>query len=128
MKQRVSMGNGGQAIVVTNLEFDEEGFAVNQKAGILPIDSEVDQAEMLEKAAGYEWELNGVKNIQGFYSVRKKRALTDDEKAKQIVSPTGRSILNEVIEEETASGAVRQDRTRSTNTGSRLNQPVLTER
>lgn len=125
MKQRVSMGNGGQAIVVTNLHFDEEGFGIGQKAGILPIDAEADQTEMLEKAAGYEWELHGLKNIQGFYSVKKKRALTEEELSHQFVSPTGRSITNEVVEEETSSGDAKRDVTQETNSGSRINRPAL---
>lgn len=128
MKQRVSMGSGGQAIVVTNLEFDNEGFGTSQKAGILPIDAEADQAEMLEKAAGYEWELHGQKNIQGFYSVKKKRALNEEELSRQVVSATGRSITNEVFEEEASTGDAKRDIRQETNTPSRANQPALVQR
>lgn len=128
MKQRVSMGNGAQALVITNLEFDEDGFGTNQKAGILPIDMDRDPAEMLEKAAQFEWELHGFKNIQGFYSVKKKRALNEEEKAKQVVSATGRSIVNEVVADEVATGQAASLIEHSSNTPSRTNQEPLISR
>lgn len=128
MKQRVSMGSGGQAIVITNLEFDDEGFGVNQKAGILPIDGAIDPADMLMKAAKYEWELNGTRSLQGFYSVRKKRLLTEEELEKQMVSAAGRSVTNEVVDDEVATDAVSREVIQETNTSSRINQPALIQR
>lgn len=120
------MGNTGQAIVITNTEFDQDGFAVAQKAGILPFDPVLDQATMLEKAAKYEWKLEGMRNIQGFYSVIKSRELTPDELNKQIISSTGRSIVNEVDSKEVSTGEAGV-LVHETNSPSRINQTSLLE-
>lgn len=125
MKQRVSMGNAGQAIIITNLTFDEDGFVLEQKAGILPFDPDKEPAEVLKKAATKEWELHGSKNIQGFYSVRKKRELTPEELAKQVISSTGRSVTNEVVESEVESLQLLNLMDVGTNTPSRINQSPL---
>lgn len=122
MKQRVSLGNNNQAIVVTNLEFDESGFAAGQKAGILPIDSEEhDPVEMLEAAAKFEWQLTGRANINGFYGVKKGRELTPAEVESQNI--TGRSITTklESVTEDTSRDVIQ----RATNTPSRVAEPVL---
>lgn len=124
MKQRISMGSSEQALVITNLGFDEDGFAIDQKAGIVAFNPEHDPGQVLAKAAAFEWELYGVRNLQGFYSVRKKRELTTEEKKSQTVSSTGRSVSTELKAEEIASGHAARP-SEMTNTPSRINQDAL---
>jgi hypothetical protein len=125
MKQRVSLGNSSQAIVITNLEFDEHGFATGQKAGILPIDSaDHDPIEMLEHAAKFEWQLTGKANLQGFYGVKRGRELTPEEIATQTIA--NRSIMTKLTttDEATSKDVIQ----RETNTPSRVGEPLVLER
>lgn len=96
MKQRLSLGNSSQAIVVTNMEFSPEGFATGQKTALIPIDPDMDGEEILRNAAKHEWEIYGEANIQGFASARVKRAYTEDELATQ--TQHRRSILTNLGE------------------------------
>lgn len=127
-RQKVSMGSTEQALVITDLSFDNEGFVSNQKAGILPFDPDRDPTEMLDKAGKNEWELFGMKNIQGFHSVRKRRELTPEELRKQVITTTGRSIINFIDETapvpEEALGLGHE-----TNTASSINrEPLITHK
>ncbi len=68
--QRVALGRTGQAIIISDIVFDGDGFATGQKSVIVPIDPNFDPKEMLEKAKLKKWELYGEPNLAGFYSAR----------------------------------------------------------
>lgn len=124
MKQRVSMGNNGQALIITNLKFDKDGFVEDQKAAIVSIDPSINPVEMLTNAGRHVWELFGSRNFAGFYEAKRKRVLNDEELAKQEVATSGRSIINVVVDEEVESVQL-MNLSSSTNTPSRLNQEAL---
>lgn len=68
--QRVALGRTGQAIIISDITFDKDGFATGQKSAIVPIDPMFDPKEMLEKAKLKQWELYGEPNLAGFVSAK----------------------------------------------------------
>lgn len=63
--QRVALGSTKQALIVSDIEFDKDGFQVSQRSAVVSIDPENDPQEMLEKAKTKKWELYGEPSIRG---------------------------------------------------------------
>jgi hypothetical protein len=119
MKQRLSLGSTGQAIVLSNQEFSEFGFALGQKTALIPIDPTMDGTQVLTEAAKHKWEIYGQANLQGFASARVERPLTEDELASQI--EVGRSIITDFTPSEKESRDVIQS---APSTQSRVGAPL----
>lgn len=128
MKQRLSLGNSSQAIVVTNMEFSDKGFAIGQKTALIPIDPDMNGEEILAEAAKFEWEIFGEPNIQGFASAKVKREYSEEELASQ--TQHRRSILttlaevSEVQKKQVAEAGVNATPSR---VGSALNKDLVHE-
>lgn len=111
--QQISLGGGGQAIVIRENQFNEFGVATTSVSGILNIDK--NKAEMaLEHVKDHAWAIAPARNGQPFGDVKMLRPLTDEEKelTQQTVSSRGNvgySItFDETLEAEEATDEVRQ--------------------
>lgn len=93
--QRVSLGKQGNVIVVSHLQFDEDGFGTGQRNAIIPIDAGRSPLEMIEKAAKNAWRITGMPNLGGFYEAEKIRPLTEEE-LRTSTGLKGRSITVKV--------------------------------
>lgn len=75
VRRTVRLGNTKQALIISEEEFDEDGFSTgNVITGLLPIDNENnDPQEMLEKAKEKvdQWAFVGEPDLRGFYRIAK---------------------------------------------------------
>lgn len=77
--QRVSLGNSNQALIVSHITFDEDGFGTTTAQGLINIEPGKNGLEMLRKAAQSKWNLSGTPNRQSNFmpNVEKGEKLSD---------------------------------------------------
>ena len=93
IRQRISAGTQGQALVIVQTTYDEDGLISNEKRGIVSIAPGADVTKVARKAATYKWNLTGTPNAQGLYpTVTKGELLTDEELSSLDISASGRSF------------------------------------
>lgn len=122
--QRVALGRNGQAIVVSHLTFDEDGFGNGQKTGILAISPNFSAEEMLKKAAKKQWNLTGLPNLGGFVACEKGRDLTEAELATAIAGSRSIQVQFQPENEEEMYADISH---RSTNTPSQRGEDLSLE-
>lgn len=95
--QRLSLGSSGQAIVITENEFNAHGLATETRTGILNIDKNKAE-EALDYAAKHAWDIQRPINGQQFGAVKMLRPLTEEELASQQANVGSRGNVSVTIE------------------------------
>ena len=74
-RKTLTLSSKKKHLVVSETEFSPAGFAVSSKRGIAEIAEGMNPEEVLAAAQeGYEWELQGEPDRQGFYRAVAKEA------------------------------------------------------
>lgn len=100
--QRVSLGAQQQALIISHIGFDSDGFGSQTTQGIINIEPGRDGEEMLVRAAQFEWKLSGTPNRQNNFvpNVKKGARLSDDVLATAERRASSISVELEVGDEE----------------------------
>ncbi len=107
--QRVSLGTTKQALVISDIVFDEDGFAAGQRSALVPIDPSKDPEEMLAKAKLKQWEIYGEKNRAGLYEARVIGTIAEGS----IIKETARSSHHQLVGDDVIQAAVNEGSTNS---------------
>lgn len=114
--QQISLGGGGQAIVIRENVFNEFGVATESVSGILNIQKEKAETALLH-VKDHAWKISPARNGQPFGDVKMLRPLTDEEKALTEETVSSRGNLGYSIQfDETFEGEEESDEVVQTTT------------